>query len=82
MALEEQAVIAGLGLSFSRMAEEFVQLPQSTGPSRDLLAEAYAKRQAFGKQYVEKLLNIVVQVRRWTRLSSAACSPVLAEHRN
>jgi len=62
MALEEQAVIAGLGLSFSRMAEEFVQLPQSTGPSRDLLAEAYAKRQAFGKQYVEKLLNIVVQV--------------------
>jgi KAP family P-loop domain/Carboxypeptidase regulatory-like domain len=62
MALEEEAVISGLGLSFSRMAEEFVKLPSVDLKSGDLLADARAKRQSFGRLYVEKLLNIVVQV--------------------
>jgi hypothetical protein len=62
MALEENAVISGLGLSFQRMAEEMVEVEHGHGSKGDFLAEARYKRQEFARNYVEKLLNVVVQV--------------------
>jgi Carboxypeptidase regulatory-like domain/KAP family P-loop domain len=59
MALEESAVISGLGLSFQRMAEEMVEVENVQGIKGDL---ARYKRQEFARNYVEKLLNVVVQV--------------------
>lgn len=62
MALEEHAVITGLGLSFSRMAEELGTLPENHKSAQgDLLGEAREKREAFARNYVEKLFNIVVK---------------------
>jgi KAP-like P-loop domain-containing protein/carboxypeptidase family protein len=62
MALEERAVIIGLGLSFSRMAEELGTLPDNHKSAQgDLLGAAREKREAFAQNYVEKLLNIVVK---------------------
>jgi hypothetical protein len=62
MALEEQAVMAGLGLSFQRMAEEMVDVPDGQSPKGDFMAETRYKRREFARNYVEKLLNVVVQV--------------------
>ena len=62
LALEEHAVISGLGLSFQRMAEEIGKLPENRrSAAGDLLAEAKERREEFAKNYVEKLFNVVVQ---------------------
>ncbi len=77
MALEESAVISGLGLSFQRMAEEMVEVQHGHGAKGDFLAEARYKRQEFARNYVEKLLNVIVQVpsmddKKFTRILTGA----------
>ena len=62
MALEETAVVTGLGLSFARMAEELVELKPLPGAQPDILADARRKRLEFAGNYTEKLFQVIVQV--------------------
>jgi hypothetical protein len=57
LGIEPQAVRAALGLNFRETAEE---REDASGP--DLLAAAHAKRAAFAERYVEKLINIELNV--------------------
>ena len=67
LALEERAVRAGLGLNFARIAEEIepdpsaapsVPIPGSSG----LLSETRQLHIDYARQYVDKLLNLVIQI--------------------
>jgi len=58
MGLETNAVKAAVGLSFRDMAEEFEQ----PGGVTDLLNAGEQKRRRFAEQYIEKLINIEINV--------------------